>query len=374
MKYFWLTILLLGLCMPAFAAEPPPSDSPPRDLEKLKSEALESHQGYKARAIAKMYANGEGAPLDIVEAYAWYSLSAASENLDDFDALAEKMTPAEITEGKRRAAFLAEQEDKLSAKSIKGGAGVLCLRMLIVSVRGTVARCAGPSLPLPQNPEEAFFWLLLPKEQKDDAQERRVGVRLSQEQRLAVRKRVAQWKPVPEEQRKPDAEQQKILDRYSSPTNGIATEIRAENGDAQAQFDIGARYEYGLGQPQDFAAAEKWYLRAARQGQESAQTALGKLYSSTIGGDLTKEELLAFWSEQLLRVDNYIVRNSEAPTTLEALQAEEAKFKIPPYGCLNAEKSLRHGILMDGLRPGVLEKSLDKVLSVPGIPQMEPCL
>ena len=45
----------------------------------------------------------------------------------------------------------------------------------------------------------------------------------------------------------------------------------AEQGDADAQFTLGFRYEYGLGVPQDDAEAVRWYRLAAEQGNASAQ-------------------------------------------------------------------------------------------------------
>lgn len=44
----------------------------------------------------------------------------------------------------------------------------------------------------------------------------------------------------------------------------------AEQGDARAQFSIGAMYTLGQGVPQDYAAAVSWYRKAAEQGEPSA--------------------------------------------------------------------------------------------------------
>ena len=40
----------------------------------------------------------------------------------------------------------------------------------------------------------------------------------------------------------------------------------AEQGDAQAQFTLGAMYYNGRGVPQDYKQAVKWYRLAAEQG------------------------------------------------------------------------------------------------------------
>jgi TPR repeat protein len=53
----------------------------------------------------------------------------------------------------------------------------------------------------------------------------------------------------------------------------------AEQGDAQAQFVLGERYEQGLGAEQDDRAAEHWFSLAAAQGHAGAQAGLGALYA-----------------------------------------------------------------------------------------------
>ena len=52
----------------------------------------------------------------------------------------------------------------------------------------------------------------------------------------------------------------------------------AEQGHAQAQFNLAQFYQKGLGYPQDLGEAYLWYNRAAKQGFGQAQAALGKMY------------------------------------------------------------------------------------------------
>lgn len=54
--------------------------------------------------------------------------------------------------------------------------------------------------------------------------------------------------------------------------------IRAEQGDANAQFTLGEIYEQGRGVSQSFAEALKWYQASAKQGFVAAQSILGYLY------------------------------------------------------------------------------------------------
>jgi TPR repeat protein len=52
----------------------------------------------------------------------------------------------------------------------------------------------------------------------------------------------------------------------------------AEQGDAKAQFNLGFLYENGRGVPQNYAEAAKWYRKAAEQGNIKAQVNLGVMY------------------------------------------------------------------------------------------------
>ena len=52
----------------------------------------------------------------------------------------------------------------------------------------------------------------------------------------------------------------------------------AEQGHADAQFNLGTMYDNGQGVPQDDAEAVKWYRKAAEQGVADAQYNLGSMY------------------------------------------------------------------------------------------------
>ena len=52
----------------------------------------------------------------------------------------------------------------------------------------------------------------------------------------------------------------------------------AEQGEAEAQYNLGALYDKGLGVPQDDAKAVHWYRLAAEQGDVKGQYTLGLMY------------------------------------------------------------------------------------------------
>ena len=65
----------------------------------------------------------------------------------------------------------------------------------------------------------------------------------------------------------------------SAPDSPLESLIqRAEQGHANAQHSLGARYRDGQGVPQDYAEAVRWYRLAAEQGHANAQNSLGYRY------------------------------------------------------------------------------------------------
>ena len=76
------------------------------------------------------------------------------------------------------------------------------------------------------------------------------------------------------------ADYQKGFDAYQN--GDYATALRewkplAEQGDANAQYNLGLMYDKGLGVPQDEKTALKWLTLAKRQGVAYSQENLGFL-------------------------------------------------------------------------------------------------
>ena len=57
----------------------------------------------------------------------------------------------------------------------------------------------------------------------------------------------------------------------------------AEQGYANAQYNLGVMYDNGEGVPQDYQEAMSWYRKAAEQGNASAQYNLGVSYANGQG-------------------------------------------------------------------------------------------
>ena len=62
-----------------------------------------------------------------------------------------------------------------------------------------------------------------------------------------------------------------------------ALRVKANAGDADAQYKLGYAYENGQGVPQDYAQAAAWFRKAAEQGDAVAQFNLGAMYRNGQG-------------------------------------------------------------------------------------------
>ena len=63
----------------------------------------------------------------------------------------------------------------------------------------------------------------------------------------------------------------------------------AERGFTGAQWDLGTRYEFGLGVERDYAQAAQWYRKAAMEGHPEAQCRLGLCYELGKGVEWNRE-------------------------------------------------------------------------------------
>ena len=59
--------------------------------------------------------------------------------------------------------------------------------------------------------------------------------------------------------------------------------VRAEHGEATAQYGLGNSYRRGEGVPRDYAEALRWYRKAADQGDALAQNNIGWMYAKGQG-------------------------------------------------------------------------------------------
>ena len=96
-------------------------------------------------------------------------------------------------------------------------------------------------------------------------------------------------------------------------------------GNAQAQFRLGDAYAEGLGVTRDYAAAEKWYEKAALQGNTDAQRKLGAMYAS--GTHVARSNNLAYvWYGTAARLGSSAakVEREQIAASLQPAEREQA--------------------------------------------------
>jgi TPR repeat protein len=73
------------------------------------------------------------------------------------------------------------------------------------------------------------------------------------------------------------------------------TKSLAEQGDAEAQSNLGFMYYSGQGVPQNYQEAFKWNKLAAEQGEAGAQLGLGAMYYFAGGAPQNYQEATKWW-------------------------------------------------------------------------------
>ena len=71
----------------------------------------------------------------------------------------------------------------------------------------------------------------------------------------------------------------------------VETKAKADQGDAQAQYNLGVMYMIGIGVVKDEVEAVEWFRKAADQGDALAQYNLGLMYDN--GNGVVKDEVEA---------------------------------------------------------------------------------
>jgi TPR repeat protein len=78
-------------------------------------------------------------------------------------------------------------------------------------------------------------------------------------------------------------------------------QYEADQGDANAQNNMGFMYEKGHGVPQNHTIAVEWYRKAAIQGFTRSQTALGLMYFHGHGAEQDEAEAIRLWRKAAKR-------------------------------------------------------------------------
>ena len=121
----------------------------------------------------------------------------------------------------------------------------------------------------------------------------------------------------------------------------------AEQGDAQAQYEVGRRFWNGDGVDQDHKQAADWFDRAARQGLAAAQCALGLCYERGDGAEQDMWQAAAWYqwaaqqddAEAQLRLSECYEKGQGVPKDKE--KAAEWLYKAAQHGGSYVKKWLK---------------------------------
>ena len=115
----------------------------------------------------------------------------------------------------------------------------------------------------------------------------------------------------------------------------------AEQGNAEAQYNLGVLYRTGRGVPKDYSAAFNWFGKAAAQKHAQAQYNLGVLYLNG-WGTTTDPDQARYWLE-LAAAQGVAI----ASTKLKELHAHPRRCRLMPmqcgqrYGAATSRNSMR---------------------------------
>ncbi|WP_443636326.1 tetratricopeptide repeat protein [Candidatus Njordibacter sp. Uisw_058] len=109
----------------------------------------------------------------------------------------------------------------------------------------------------------------------------------------------------------------------------------AEQGHASAQFNLGSMYQNGDGVPENDKTAVKWYTKAAEQGHAKAQANLGLMYDNG-RGVLTDTKRAYMWYNLSSYNDNEIGGKNKDKITKEMTPADISKAQDMSSLCLES--------------------------------------
>lgn len=85
----------------------------------------------------------------------------------------------------------------------------------------------------------------------------------------------------------------------------------AEQGDADAQLELGRCYENGKGVEQSFEEAVKWYRKAAEQGNMVAYAQLGQCYENGKGVEQSRTEAMRWYRKGVDQREKQMAKDAE---------------------------------------------------------------
>jgi hypothetical protein len=125
----------------------------------------------------------------------------------------------------------------------------------------------------------------------------------------------------------------------------------AEQGNAEAQHNLGWMYEHGHGVPQDYQQALSWYRKAAEHGNAPAQNYLGYIYDNGQGVPQDYSQAVSWYrkaAEQGLDEARRNLAALERPQHTAQHQLPSVPSKPSPQACLNVMNHFKNYIPPSG--------------------------
>ena len=229
--------------------------------------------------LGLMHVNGQGAPIDYSEAVKWYRLAAeqgdadAQTNLGLMHANGQGV-PIDYSEAVKWYRLAAEQGNATAQSN---------LALMHFDGQG-----------VPQDFVLAHMWYNLSAANGDeDGVEGRalVAAQMTPTAIEEAQRLFSEWDGSPDVQ---------VASKTSEPAEEFAETYweqlaLAEDGDADAQFNLGLMHVNGQGAPIDYSEAVKWYRLAAEQGDADAQTNLGLMHANGQGVPIDYSEAVKWY-------------------------------------------------------------------------------
>jgi TPR repeat protein len=233
--------------------------------------------------IGLMYDKGQSVVQDCSAAMSWYRKAA-----DQGHVLAQFALGAMYFDGTRGAPQDYGQALEWYLKAAKQGYAL---------AQANLGMMFGNGLGVPRYHDVALMWLIVAAETadkenrdqvvklRDTAAKKMTPVQIAEAQRLARE----WWKATNVNAASRPAVARPFEDGLAAAEKGdYATALRlwrplADQGEPNAQYNIGLMYDQGKGVPQDHVQAAAWYRKAGEQGHRVAQHNIGVMYANGQG-------------------------------------------------------------------------------------------
>ena len=141
------------------------------------------------------------------------------------------------------------------------------------------------------------------------------------------------------------AERTRVLVRGDDALAAETLALRADQGDADAQAQLGFMYEQGRGVVKSYDLAVHWYVCAAEQGHTAAQYLLGLMYAK--GRGVQRNDMLAY---QWLNVA--AARAPQRAKEYYARIRDAVAKKLTPAQIIEAQRLAAKFVVKDARMPG----------------------